>query len=90
MHATRTPGTLDSRVISSVNPQLLDRLDQVETTANSHRAASVRLAGAHDERERREAARDEAAAREAHRAALTKLALDFRSTGMAQVAPRRG
>ncbi|MGH9069743.1 MAG: hypothetical protein ACRDX8_00925 [Acidimicrobiales bacterium] len=77
MTTLRNPRGLESRRAASADSQLIDRLEWVESTASTHRAAAARVAGAHGESERRAAARELAIAREMHRAALAKLAVDF-------------
>jgi hypothetical protein len=64
MH-TITEGTLDT--------ELTDKLEWISATAAAHRAAASRLAGAQTERERREAAYEEALTKEMHRAAVSRL-----------------
>ncbi len=70
MHSIKVRGGADDH---GVDDDLTDQLEWISSTAAAHRAAVRRLAAAQTERERREAAYEEALTKEMHRAAVSRL-----------------
>ena len=73
MHTIKARGRTRDRVATAFDATLADRLEWISTTAAAHRASLARLAGAQTEKERREAAYEEALTKEMHRTAVSHL-----------------